>query len=520
MSWIMRSLVQNAQLYPQRAALVAEDGTLTYSALVRRVAAAAGEMQRCGVLDGDITAIALRRGTPQIITALAAMWIGAPFAIVDVDEAPERRRAKIRASLATWLVVEGEANAAYAAEGVPTLRISTVEDTGPGPELASPDVDDAAYIVFTSGTTGAPKSVAVPHRALNNYSQFLSSVLDQVRSVGAPLSCASVTSFATDLGHTAIFPALVSGDTVHLVDKPTMMDPLAFGSYMRAHSVDVLKSTASHISVHLDHGARDVLPRKLMIFGGEPLSWDLVDQVAQDGTCGVLNHYGPSETTIGVLTYAVDPRREEHRSSAHVPLGKPIDGVSVEVVGEDLRAVRPGETGELLVWGECVALGYLGSRDATRARFVPLPSWLGSSTAGARPAIAYRTGDTVRRLASGDIEFLGRNDRQVKIHGQRIELGEVEAALRRCPHVRNAVVVHDNGTGLSAYVIPADPASPPDTKSLRSHLREQLPVSAIPRVFTVLEHIPLTLSGKLDATRLALASDRVSSAIPIRRGVN
>ncbi|MEU1810599.1 amino acid adenylation domain-containing protein [Micromonospora aurantiaca (nom. illeg.)] len=520
MSWIMRSLVRNAQLYPQRAALVAEDATLTYSVLVRRVASAAAEMQRCGVLDGEITAIALRRGTPQIIAALAAMWLGSPFAIVDLDEAPERRRAQVRASLATRLVVEQGADAAYAAEGVPTLRISTSGDTGPGPELAWPDDDDVAYVVFTSGTTGVPKSVAVPHRALGNYSRFLSSVLDQVRPAGAPLSCASVTSFATDLGHTAIFPALVSGDTVHLVDKPTMMDPLAFGSYMRAHSVDVLKSTASHMSAHLDHGARDVLPRTLMIFGGEPLSWDLVDQVAQNGTCRVLNHYGPSETTIGVLTYPVDPRRQEHRSSAHVPLGKPIDGVSVEVVGEELRAVPPGETGELLVWGECVALGYLGARDATRARFVTLPSWLRSSGGGAQPVVAYRTGDTVRRLASGDIEFLGRNDRQVKINGQRIELGEVEAALRRCPDVRNAVVVHHSGTGLSAFVVPADPASPPDTKSLRSRLREELSVSAIPRVITVLDHIPLTLSGKLDATKLALVGDRASSVIPIRRGVN
>ncbi|MEH0971510.1 amino acid adenylation domain-containing protein [Micromonospora sp. CPCC 205546] len=516
MSWIMRSLVQNAQRYPQRAALVTEDGTLTYSALVRRVASAAGEMQRCGVLDGDITAIALRRGTSQIVTALAAMWLGAPFAVIDVDEASERRRAQIRASLATWLVVEADAAAAYAAEGVPTLQIPALEDVTPGPGMASPDADDVAYIVFTSGTTGAPKSVAVPHRGLNNYSQFLSSVLDQVRAVDAPLSCASVTSFATDLGHTAIFPALVSGDTVHLVDKRTMMDPLAFGSYMRAHSVDVLKSTASHISVHLDHGARDVLPRKLMIFGGEALSWDLVDQVAQDGTCRVLNHYGPSETTIGVLTYAVGPRREEHRSCAHVPLGKPIDGVSVEVVGEDLRAVRPGETGELLVWGECVALGYLGARDATRARFVPLPSWLRPSRDGAPPAVAYRTGDTVRRLASGDIEFLGRNDRQIKIHGQRIELGEVEAALRRFPDVRNAVVVHEDATGLRAFIIPADPANPPDAKSLRSRLREELPVAAIPRGFAVLESIPLTLSGKLDATRLA--SDRSNPAITTGRG--
>ncbi|MFG1776818.1 amino acid adenylation domain-containing protein [Micromonospora sp. NPDC049048] len=519
MSWIMRSLVRNAQLYPQRAALVAGDTTLTYSALVRRVASAAGEMRRCGVLDGDITAIALRRGSPQIVTALAAMWLGSPFAILDVEEAPERRRAQTRASLATWLVAEQGADAAYA-EGVPTLHISTAEGADHGPELASPGVDEVAYIVFTSGTTGAPKAVAVPHRALDNYSRFLASVLDQVRPAGAPLSCASVTSFATDLGHTAIFPALVSGDTVHLVAKTTMMDPLAFGSYMRTHSVDVLKSTASHMSAHLDHGARHVLPRKLMIFGGEPLSWNLVDQVAQNRTCAVLNHYGPSETTIGVLTYPVDSRRPEHRSSAHVPLGRPIDGVSVEIVDENLRAVRPGETGELLVWGECVALGYLGAREATRARFVPLPSWLRSSENGTRPVVAYRTGDTVRRLASGDIEFLGRNDRQVKINGQRIELGEVEAALRRWPDVRNAVVVHDSGTGLSAFVVPADPASPPDTKSLRSRLRQELPVSAIPRVITVLEHIPLTLSGKLDATKLALTGDRAGSAIPIRRGEN
>ncbi|WP_082404179.1 amino acid adenylation domain-containing protein [Saccharothrix sp. NRRL B-16348] len=509
MSWLARMLEEHARLRPRATALVAGDGVLTYDALVRRVATTAGELRRRGVLDGDVLAIALPRGTSQVVAALAAMWVGAPFAIIDVDEPPDRRRGQIRACLATWLVDGSEADTV---DGVPTVRLRGVE--APAPAMASPDRDDAAYVVFTSGSTGTPKAVAVPHRALDNYAARVAESLEHFRSTGEQLSFASVTSFATDLGHTAVFPALVSGDAVHLVDKPTMMDPLALGRYMRSHAVDVLKSTPSHISVHLGAGARDVLPRKLMIFGGEALTWDLVDQVLANGTCEVLNHYGPSETTIGVLTYPVDPDRAEHRSSATVPLGTPIGGVSVEVVDEDLGAVPEGEPGELLVWGQCVALGYIGAPDSTRSRFVPLP-------AHCRPAgdsaVAYRTGDRVRRLPSGDIEFLGREDRQLKLHGQRIELGEVEAALRRHPQVRTAVVSYDASEGLHAHVVPTDPTEPPDTKSLRRFLRAALPVAAIPRSFTVLESVPLTLSGKVDIGRLA-RSDRADPTTPVTRG--
>ncbi|WP_197321364.1 amino acid adenylation domain-containing protein [Saccharomonospora sp. NB11] len=497
MAWIMRKLVENARRCPERPALITGEETLTYAALIRQVSAVACEMQRHGILEGDVTAIALPRGTRQIVTALASLWLGSPFAVVDLDEPPARQRAQIRASLAARLVTESEAEEI---EGVPTMSPGDVD--GSEPAMATPGPNDAAYIVFTSGTTGSPKPVAVPHRALDNYTKQIALLLEQLRPTNTPLECASVTSFATDLGHTALFPALVSGDTVHLVDKATMRDPVTFGRYMATHSIDVLKSTPSHISVHLGLGARDVLPRKLMIFGGEPLSWELVDQVTAIGTCKVLNHYGPSETTIGVLTYSVDPRRKEHRSTNSVPLGQPLAGVSVEVVDEDLRSVPPGEPGELLVWGECVALGYIGAHDATRMRFVPVPVWHRSPDRSTSP-LAFRTGDTVRKLPSGDIEFLGRADRQVKIHGQRIELGEVEAALRRSPGVRDAVVSFDTDTGLRAYLVPADAGEPPTAKSLRAFLRETLPLAAIPRGFTVLDDVPLTISGKLDRNKLA-----------------
>ncbi|OQO94646.1 hypothetical protein B1813_00595 [Saccharomonospora piscinae] len=510
MAWITRKLVENARWCPDRPALVAGDGTLTYAMLVRRVADAAGEMRRHGLLDGDVTAIALARGTGQVVAALACLWLGSPFVVIDLDEPVSRQRAQLRASLATRLVAESEAEVI---EGVPVVRLGA--GGGPEPLMASPGRDDAAYVVSTSGSTGTPKPVAVPHRALDNYTRRLSVVLDRVRVQGAALSCASVTSLATDLGHTAIFPALVSGDVVHLVDRATMRDPLALGDYVRAHSIDVLKSTPSHVSVHVGLGAGDVLPRKLMIFGGEPLTWELVDQVKAVGACEVLNHYGPTETTVGVLTYLVDSRRTEHRGAATVPLGRPLGGVSVEVVDADLRAVAPGESGELLVWGECVALGYIGAPAATRARFVPLPA--GYRAPGERTcARAFRTGDRVRKLASGDVEFLGREDRQVKIHGQRVELGEVEAALRRSPAVRDAVVSYDADAGLRAHLVAADPGAPPEPRSLRGFLRESLPVSAIPREFVVLETIPLTLSGKLDKSRLLL-SDWSGPAMSVAR---
>lgn len=519
MSWTIRTIAENAKRHPQRCAIVAEDATLTYSTLLEHVVDTASMMRCRGVLDGDLVAIALPRGARQVTTALASMWLGAAFVILDLDEPAKRLRTSLRASTATWLVIGQDTSDELLNTGVPQLDIADVEPS-PASTHRSPmhtsSPGHPAYAVLTSGTTGAPKPVVVPHRALDNYVSSFLPTFDRLREEREPMSFASVTSFATDLGHTMIFPGLAAGDSVHLISRSVMMDPIRFSGYMRENRIDILKSTPSHLAIHMEFGAYGVLPRRLMIFGGEPLPWDLADAVKQHGSCDVLNHYGPSETTIGVLTFPLESSTAEHRKCAHVALGKPISNVSVAVVDEELRPVASGESGELLIWGQCVALGYLGATDATRERFIPLPVEFHKPLVSREQQVAYRTGDMVRKLAGGDIEFIGRRDRQVKINGQRAELDDIERTIFSLAGVRNVAVVYEQERGLTAYITVH--AGSQIAETLRRELRAHLPIALIPRHIVPLDSIPLSLSGKRDTNAL-LNRVRLGSPAPHESGV-
>jgi acyl carrier protein len=255
-----------------------------------------------------------------------------------------------------------------------------------------------------------------------------------------------------------------------------------------------MKITPTHLRAALDAGGARVLPQRVLVVGGEALGWDLVDRVRDQGECRVINHYGPTETTIGSLTFEVDGARRE-LYGATVPIGRPISNTALSVVQADGRQVPPLVPGELLIGGAGLADGYVNRPDETEARFTTLSD-------GTR---AYRTGDRVRVWPDGSVEFIGRVDQQVKIRGFRVEPGEVEAALRAHPGVRQAAVTaDDHGAGerrLVAYLV-ADPAALPSREELRAALRTRLPDYMVPSAFVALEQLPLGPSGKLDLSAL------------------
>ena len=284
--------------------------------------------------------------------------------------------------------------------------------------------------MYTSGSTGTPKGVSVTHRNLSNYTQ------DMIRRLGADGRAyvfGMVTAISTDLGNTAVFPALCSGGTLALVKPEVAADPAAFALRVADSPLDVLKITPSHLSALLRANDGRVLPRLWLILGGERLGWDLVERVRGLSDCRILNHYGPTETTVGSCTMLVEDGPGRY-APATVPIGRPISNTRCYVLDDRLEPAPLDVPGRLFIGGAGVARGYIGQPELTAERFLPDPF----AAAGAR---MYDTGDLVRRLPDGTLEFLGRADGQVKIRGFRVEPSEVESALRSHPAVANAAVV-------------------------------------------------------------------------------
>ncbi|NET37602.1 MAG: amino acid adenylation domain-containing protein [Cyanothece sp. SIO1E1] len=367
----------------------------------------------------------------------------------------------------------------------------------PPPPISS--LQNLAYLIFTSGSTGQPKAVMIEHRQLLNYVQGIQARLN----LPTPANFATVSTVAADLGNTAIFPALCSGSCLHLISSARASDPLTLAQYLHHHTIDCLKIVPSHLNTLL--GAipnQSIVPPQKLVLGGEATHWPLIEQLRQRATTDfhVLNHYGPTETTIGVLTYAIRDRPTHHGTET-VPLGRPLPNTKIYVLDQHLHPVPIGAPGELYIGGDNLTRGYWHHPDLTAERF--MPNLLSSDVAdnvSTTPRL-YKTGDLVRYLPDGNLEFLGRIDQQVKIRGFRVELGEIEARLVQHPGVNQAVVtpwtLQPGELRLAAYVV-RKPEPLPTIADLRQFLREHLPDYMLPAAWMSLPHLPITANGKID----------------------
>jgi amino acid adenylation domain-containing protein len=366
-------------------------------------------------------------------------------------------------------------------------------DSNPNVQMAA---EDLAYVIYTSGSTGVPKGVAVRHFNLVNYSHFISRKL-KLDEHPAGLHFATVSTISADLGNTCIFPSLISGGCLHVIGYETAMSPVLFSEYVTHHPIDVLKITPSHLSSLLDGGQdNSVLPRKYLVLGGEATRWDLVERIRKARGCALLNHYGPTEATVGCCTFDADTDVESWEP-ATLPIGKPIDNDEIYILDSHMEPVPIGVAGELCIGGAGLAQGYLNQPSQTAERFVRNPF---SQDSNSR---LYRTGDLARFLPDGNIEFLGRIDAQVKIRGFRVEPAEIEAVLKKHPEVATvAIVSYETDPGekkLAAYVVARTQTRADD---LRAFLLQQLPDYMVPSAFIFVESLPLTANGKLDLRAL------------------
>ncbi len=569
---------------PHQLAVISASEQLTYRQLNERANRLAQVLQNRGVGRGILVGLCMAHSAQMLVGLLAILKAGGAYLPLDAASPPARLTYQLRESQTVLLLTQREVSISLQEWEGSILWLEDLEHEMsqaqtvnlPGGSAA----EDLAYVIYTSGSTGMPKGVMIQQSSVINYTLALCERLQ----AESGWQYASLSTLAADLGNTAIFCALASGGCVQVLDTETGSSAEAMARWVEVHPIDVLKIVPSHLSALLtDEQAKHLVPRQALVLGGEALPLSLLARLQELGGtnhsgCKVYNHYGPTETTIGVLVHKLgkigqlwqvqerqgkaDRLEQGEQPQKSVPLGRPIANSEVYVLDNRMQLVPAGVVGELYVGGAGMARGYIRRPETTAECFVPhpfvnagseqaqdgkdlrteedqdsFPLLLGAVPTASLPCVCsrpgarlYRTGDRARYLPDGTIEYLGRIDSQVKLRGYRIELGEIEAALRAYPGIQEAVVVlqeeDEERRYLIAYVVGAGLAPVSSarasvgglpTEQLLAHLHKQLPEYMVPLHIVELPKLPLSPNGKVERSAL-LSLDR-SQFLGIRERV-
>ena len=449
---------------PEAVSVVFEDQQLSYQELNRRANQLAHYLQRLGVGPEVLVGIMLERSLEMVVAMLGILKAGGAYVPLDPSY-PAARLAFMLEDAKVSLLIAQERTVSKLIELPPILVIlmdrdwhAIARESAGDPHRATKPTN-LVYVVYTSGSTGQPKGVAIEHRQLTNYLHSILELLKLPRNA----SFATVSTIAADLGNTVVFASLCGGGALHVISEERSVDADALGDYFSQHAIDCLKIVPSHLAA-LQNGTRSnqVLPRKLLILGGEASRLDWIKSLRSlNPGCVVLNHYGPTEATVGILTYRVEADAVLTELK-NLPLGRPVFNTKIYLLDQHLNPVPVGVAGELHIGGLCLARGYLNHPELTAERFIPDPF---SRETGAR---LYKSGDRARYLPDGNIEFLGRVDDQVKIRGFRVKPREIEAALEQHPGVVQVAALAGRDqfgeNRLVAYVVPKEPGRMIDGK--------------------------------------------------------
>ena len=484
-------LEELARTRPHDEAVVAAGGRLDFAELARRADLIAAGLHFHGAEAGTLIALMMHRTIDLLPALFGIMKTGAAYVPIDPDYPKERVSFMLEDCGAQLLVCD--ASSADRARDIPSSRTVLVEDllrsSSEGNSPTPPDrstLDDAAYVIYTSGSTGLPKASLLTRRGVANLREAMTTCIGYDPS----WTVASVTTMSFDIFMADAILPITFGCRVVLADEEELRQPHLLARLIEREKVDFVQTTPSRMQMMVDDKAfRDAAGRlTTVVLAGEKPAIELVR------TCKHLmpearikNGYGPTEVTVYTSF-------QEMSDSDHVSIGRPVANTHVYLLDSDHRPVPLGSWAEAYISGAGVSPGYLGRPDLNAERFREDPF---------RPGLVmYRSGDICRFDETGELFIAGRVDNQVKIRGQRIELGEVEMQLTSCVGVREAVVV-TWGTGeyrqLAAFYVPDGQSSPAE---LRSQLAARLPIFMIPTRFIPLERIPMTVNGKVDRGRL------------------
>ncbi|MBL1097385.1 amino acid adenylation domain-containing protein [Streptomyces coffeae] len=483
-------VARQARLRPDAPAVSCGERVVSYTELDRGSSALAGHLRDRGIGAGSLVGVFLDRTAELPVTLLGIMKSGAAYVPLDPIYPPERIAYMLIDTSLSLIVTEsrlagrlpeGHGEVLVLDRDRPVIAAARPE---PGDDVRG---DQDVYVLYTSGSTGRPKGVRIGHRALTNLVRSMC----RTPGVTGRDTLLAVTTVCFDIAGLELYCPLAAGGRVDVAPVEAVADGARLREVLERVRPTVMQATPATWRMLLDAGwpGTTDIPLPRILCGGEALTADLAGELLAHGA-QLWNMYGPTETTIWSAVKRIRPRQP-------VTLGRPIAHTRFHVVDRWMRPVPPGVPGELLIGGAGVAQGYLHRPDLTAERFLP-------DIYSRSDGTVYRTGDLVRQRADGELDYLGRLDDQVKLHGYRIEPGEIEDALRRHPGVAEAVVVvREDRPGdrrLVAYTVPARPGARP--AELRGHLRATLPDYMVPTAFVELGALPLTANGKTDRQAL------------------
>ncbi|MFC6064418.1 non-ribosomal peptide synthetase [Streptomyces ochraceiscleroticus] len=497
---------EQVEATPEDMAVELAGQGLTYAQLNARANQVARCLRGLGAGPEVVVGVCMQRSVDRVVALLGILKAGSAYVSLDPEYPPDRLAFMLQDAHLSIVVADEQSHASVpaAAEHIVSLdrdcgHLPTLDSSNPG---YPSDPADAAYVIYTSGSTGRPKGVVVEHRQVVNFAT------GEIKHW--PLKPDDrVLQFASlnfDVSVLDMFGALLSGATLVLGRSETLLSPPRLARLIRDERITFMCLPPAVLNLLADEPFPNL---RVVIAGGEVLSAALVRKWARPGL-RFINGYGPTETTVGATMFECTDSGTDAP-----PIGRPLPNYTAYVLDSWLEPMPVGVAGELHIGGAGVARGYLNRPELTAEKFVPNPF---CNVPGTR---LYKTGDLARRMADGNIQFLGRLDDQVKIRGLRVELGEIEAVLAQHPDVRQAaVVVHEDPAGqqqLVAYAALDPDRTPPTPADLRVHMTDRLPGFMVPQYVLTLDVFPLTTNGKIDRGRLPApqtADNRAAYAAP------
>ncbi|WP_122815465.1 non-ribosomal peptide synthetase, partial [Pseudomonas viridiflava] len=491
---VHRLFEQRAARHPDRVAAEHGQRSMTYGELNGQANRLAHYLIEQGIAPDDHVAIVLPRSMELLIGQLAVSKCAATFVPLDVNAPAERQSYMLDDCQAVCVLTRSTAAINAATRRIDLDNLDLNGQPSHDPALAQAQGSDtAAYVMYTSGSTGAPKGVRVPHRGIarlvlnNGYADF--NEHDRIAFASNP---------AFDASTMEVWGALLNGGQLCVVDHETLVDPVRFSALLIDARISVLFITTALFNQYVQQIPQALQGLRLLLSGGEradPASYRTLLSQAQG--LRLFNGYGPTETTTFAAVCEVSAICEGDES---VPIGRPIGNTSIYVLDAHQRLAPKGVTGELYIGGDGVALGYLNRPELSVEKFLVDPF---SDEPG---AMMYRTGDLGRWMEDGQLECLGRNDDQVKIRGFRIELGEIVSCLHQLPGIGETVVLaredEPGNVRLVAYYTSHEEDTLLAPEQMRAHLQASLPDYMVPTAFIELKTLPLTANGKLDRRAL------------------
>lgn len=490
-SYCIHSLFEKqVKKHPYNTALITDSHKITYKEVNFEANRLAAFLMDKGIGPEISVGLCADKSIPMIICLMAILKAGGVFVPIDPTYPAERINYIIKDSNLKMLIYDN-INVDALVDQVLLYPLSSLKQEALGYSVDSLKnsilPDNLAYIIYTSGSTGKPKGVCVTHSALCRY-VF---AIDEKLKLKPSSVMTALSTVSADLGHTALFGSLCLGHALYLVPSDIKLDAEKLAQKFEKQPIDCLKIVPSHLDALLEFSENSsLLPTQCLVLGGEAPTKNLVQKIRSlNSFCRIINHYGPTETTIGSLC------SEINNTLDRISIGTALPGYQAYILNKNLELVPLGIKGEIYIGGGSIARGYLGKPDLTAEKFIPFP-FASEESQGER---LYKTGDLGRYLLNGEVECLGRIDHQIKLRGFRIELQEINETIRVLPGVKDVAVIikkeNDQNNNIIAYIKKTLDC---DIKDIKNQLKFQLPEYMIPSFIIPLSHIPLTPNGKKD----------------------